>query len=416
MKNLLLKFIYRVLASYARKVISLHQPFVIAITGSVGKTSTKEAVYQVLHDKYGELVRKNYGNLNAEIGIPLTILGYEKLPNKFMWPVFLFLARFRTKPKNYPKYLVLEMGVEHAGDIKYFCSIAKPDIAVITSTSPAHVVNFQSTEQYRDEKISIINCLKEDGKAILNHDDPSLSKINKDNIVSVGIDNEKSEYRAENIKLSLSGTDYRICKTGYKLSIKSKLLGNQMIYSQMFALSLADLMQMPLVEASKSLEKMTPLPGRMSVIEGKNNTVILDDTYNSNPASAKMAVSFLNNIDYPYRKVAIFGNMNELGQHEKASHLELAGFLKGKCDLAVFVGKNAGIMQETYGMKDSFAFATRNDLAVDLEKIVKKDDLILVKASQNNNFLEEIVKKLMKNPKDAGKMLVRQGSEWRGKK
>ncbi len=416
MKNIFLKIIYKVLASYARKVIAKHNPFVIAVTGSVGKTSTKEAIYQVLHDKYGEDVRKNYGNLNAEIGIPLTILGYESLPNKIMWPIFLLLAKFRTNPKIYPKYLVLEMGVEHLGDIKYFCSIVEPDIAVITSTSPAHVVNFQNVDKYREEKISIIGCLKEGGKAILNYDDPNLSKISNDNIISVGIENIKSQYRAESIQLSLLGTDYRICKTGYKLSVKSKLLGNQMVYAQMFSIALADLMKMPLVEASKSLEKMHPLPGRLNVVEGKNNTVILDDTYNSNPASAKMAVAFLNEVKYQHRKVAILGNMNELGEHEKDAHRELARFLIGKCDLAVFVGKNAGVMQEAYGMKDSFAFASRNDLAVDLQKIIKKDDLILVKASQNNNFLEEIVKKLMKNGADAGKMLVRQGSDWKGKK
>lgn len=416
MKQLFLKVIYKVLASYARKVILKHNPFVIAVTGSVGKTSTKEAIYQVLHDKFGEDVRKNYGNLNAEIGIPLTILGYEKLPNKFFWPIFLVLAKFKTNPKTYPKYLVLEMGVEHSGDIEYFCSIVKPDIAVITSTSPAHIVNFKSTEEYQAEKTSIINCLKGDGKAIVNLDDDVLSKLSGEEIVTISLDNKKASYWAENIKLSLKGTDYRICKAGYKISIKSKLLGNQMVYAQMFALAVADTMQIPLVEASKSLEKITPLPGRLNIVEGKDNTIIIDDTYNSNPASAKMAVSLLSVLEYPFRKVAILGSMNELGKLEVSSHQNVASFLKGKCDTAIFVGKNAGIMQEEFGKKNSFAFATRADLANDLGKIIHPDDLILVKASQNNNFLEEVVKKLMKNPKDAGKLLVRQGSEWKAKK
>jgi len=415
MKNIILKFIHRVLASYARKVISKNSPFVIAITGSVGKTSTKEAIFQILHDKYGDSVRKNYGNLNAEIGIPLTILGYEKLPNKFLWPIFLLLAGFKTNPKEYPKYLILEMGVEHLGDIKYFCSIVQPNIAVVTSTSPAHIVNFKDAEEYKNEKISIINCLEEGGKAIVNFDDPELAKLKGENITSIAIDNKEAQYRAENIKLALSGTEYRICKTGYKISIKSKLLGNQMVYAQTIALALADLMQMPLVEASKSLEKMMPLPGRLNLIEGKNNTVIIDDTYNANPASSKLAISLLDNLNYKYRKVAILGSMNELGSYEEGAHEEVAGFLKGKCDLAIFVGKNSSIMQKTYGEK-SLRFATRQELVKNLGKIIKKDDLILVKASQNNNFLEEVVKKLMNNPKDAGKLLVRQGSEWRGKK
>ena len=96
MKKIILKTIYRILAYYARKVINKKNPFIIAITGSVGKTSTKEAVFKVLHDKYGNDVRKNFGNLNAEIGIPLTILGYEKLPNKFLWPIFFAHKFFHT--------------------------------------------------------------------------------------------------------------------------------------------------------------------------------------------------------------------------------------------------------------------------------------------------------------------------------
>lgn len=416
MKNIFLKIIYKVLAHYARKVIKKHDPFVIAITGSVGKTSTKEAVYHILYDKYGNEVRKNYGNLNAEIGIPLTILGYQKLPNKFLWPLFLLLAWFRTNPKSYPKYLVLEMGVEYPGDIKYFSSIVRPNIAIITLTSPAHLVNFPNTDEYKKEKISIIDFLKENGKAIVNIDDPALSKLAGDSLVTVALNNKKASYWAESINLSLKGTDYRICKSGYKISIKSKLLGYQMIYVQMCAFALADLMEMPLVEVGKILEKMEPLPGRLNVIEGKNNTVIIDDTYNSNPASAKMAAVLLDSLRYSYRKVAILGSMNELGAEEDAAHKELANFLRGKCDLSIFVGRKAREMQETFGMKNSFAFASREDLLVDLDKIIERDDLILVKASQNNNFLEEVVKKLMKNPKESSKLLVRQGSEWKRKK
>lgn len=416
MKKIILKFIYRILAYYARKVIARKNPFIVAITGSVGKTSTKEAVFKVLHDKYGNDVRKNFGNLNAEIGIPLTVLGYEKLPNKFLWPIFLLFASFRTNPKEYPKYLVLEMGVEHANDIKYFCSIVKPDIAIITSTSPAHIVNFLNLEEYQLEKVSIIDCLKEGGRAIVNFDDDTLSKIKKDNVVSIAISNKSADYWAESIKLSLTGTEYRICKSGYKISIKSKLLGNQMVYAQMFALALADLMQMPLVEASKSLEKIASFPGRMKLIEGKKNTIIIDDTYNSNPASAKMAISLLDTIPYSYRKVVILGSMNELGEYEDEAHKEVAIFLKDKCDYAVFVGAKAAMMQESFGKKNSLIFENRQDLISKLDDVIKKDDLILIKASQNNNFLEEVVGELMKNPKDAKKMLVRQGSEWKSRK
>jgi len=415
MKNIYLKIIYKVLAFYAKKVIITHNPFVVAITGSVGKTSTKEAVYQVLHDKYGDSVRKNFGNLNAEIGIPLTILGYNKVPNKFIWPLFLLVAWLRTRVKNYPKYLVLEMGVEHSGDIEYFCSIVRPNIAIVTSTSAAHLANFKSEEQFQKEKISLIDHLKNDGKAIVNYDDANLAKIENENICSVAINNNTANYRAESIKLSLSGTEFRIVKTGHKISIKSRLLGNQMIYPQMFAFAVADIMGFSLIETGKSLERISPIPGRLNLIEGKDSITIIDDTYNSNPTSAKLAIDFLDQVDYKGRKVVILGNMNELGADEKKFHQQIAEYSKNKFEQVVFIGINSSIMQKECD-HNSLCFKTRKELIDNLDRILKSNDLVLVKASQNKNYLEEVVKEIMKDPSLAREQLVRQSKEWMSKK
>lgn len=415
MKKVFLKFIYLVLAFYARKLIVKHNPFVIAITGSVGKTSTKEAVFQVLRDKYGGSVRKNFGNLNAEIGIPLTILGYEKVPNKFAWPIFLLLAYFKTKAKNYPKYLILEMGVEHPGDINHFCCIVRPDIAIITGTSSAHTANFQDQREFEQEKISLLKHLKENGKAIVNYDDKELAKKSGENVFSIAIDNEKANYTAQNIKLALTGTEFRIINTGHKISVKSKLLGRQMIYSQLFAFAVADQLNFSLIETAKSLEKISPIPGRLNFIEGKDNISIIDDTYNSNPLSAKLAIDFLNEVPFQGRKVIILGSMNELGENEKLFHEKIAEYSKDKFDSVVFVGAHSIIMQQKHAGK-SHSFNTRKELILNLKDIIKPDDLVLVKASQNNNYLEEVVKALMKDPKSAKDKLVRQGKEWSGKK
>jgi len=415
MKNAYLKFIYKILAFYAKKLIQKHDPFVIAVTGSAGKTSAKEAIFQVLHDKYGDAVRKNYGNLNAEIGIPLTILGYEKVPNRFVWPFFLFLALFRLKVKRYPKYLILEMGVEHPGDIEYFCSIVRPNIAVVTSTSPAHTVNFKDVTEFQKEKISILDHLREKGIGVLNFDDSILKGIRDKKVLFVSIDDNKADYWAESVKLSLEGTEFRIAKTGKKISIKSKLLGKQMIYPQLIAFAVADTMGISLIETAKSLEKISSVPGRLSLIEGKNNTMIIDDTYNSNPASAQLAIDFLNEISFNGRKIAILGNMNELGSEEKFHHEKIAGYSKNKFDQVVFVGQNASLMQKN-NPDNSISFKTRKELLEKLDNIVKPGDLILIKASQNGNFLEEAVKKLMKDPELAKEKLVRQSREWAGRK
>lgn len=417
MKNLYLKIIYKILASYARKVIRKHNPTIIAVTGSVGKTSTKEAIYQVLSDEYPGEVRKNYGNLNAEIGVPLTILGYEKLPNKFLWPIFLILAWFKTSPREYPEYLILEMGIEKTGDMKYLTSIAKPDYAVITSTAPAHIVYFKDVESYQNEKLSIIDFLKESGKAIVNFDDPILNKRRDDNVVSFAIE-ELADYIATDIKTSLRGTDFRVVCTGYKVAVKSKLLGKHLIYSQLAAFAIADLVGVSRLKIGKSLEKIKPIPGRMNLIDGKKNTVIIDDTYNScNPSSVKAAVNLLSSLDYDSRKVVIIGSMNELGKNSKAAHEEVGEYLKDKCDMAIFVGPNATLMARAYGdKKSSLVFLDRRALIKELPNVLNENDLILIKASQNGNYFEEVTKAWMKNPKDAEKLLVRQGKFWKNKK
>jgi UDP-N-acetylmuramoyl-tripeptide--D-alanyl-D-alanine ligase len=418
MKNMILKFVYWLLAKYARKVINLHRPFVIAVTGSVGKSSTKEAIFQVLHDNFGSEVRKNYGNLNAEIGIPLTILGYDRVPSKILWPVFLILAYFRTFQKKYPKYIVLEMGVEHPGDLQYFSTIVKPDIGVITAISAVHSANFGGIEGLVKEKLSMINIVKDHGKVIINNDLVSLGSLENDSkeIITIGVDSKMSTYRAESINLGLDGTDYRIITTGQKIAIKTSLIGKQFVYAQLIAFAIGQIFDIQSLKIKQSLEKIKPINGRLRLIEGKNGITILDDTYNADPLGVKAALDVLSLIKYSGRKVVIIGNMNELGKMEKEKHEEIATYAKGKCDLAIFAGPNAKLMAKSFGDSSVLSYDSRKTLENDLEKIIKPKDLILVKASQNKNYFEEITKKIMLKPDLAPDLLVRQGSFWRFKK
>lgn len=417
MKNIFLKFIYFLLANFARRVIKRHRPFVIGITGSVGKTSAKEAIYQVLADEFGAEVAKTPGNLNAEIGIPLTILGFDSVPNKFFWIFFLAIAYIRSYRRNYPKYLVLEIGVEHPGDIQYFSTIIQPSIGVITSVSPAHLANFRSEKALQEEKISLKDIIAPEGKMFLNIDDPVLSNVRNDRTVTVGILNRQADYRADTIQMTLQGTEYRIETTGQKIAVKSKLIGKQLIYSQLFAFAIGQSLGIQSLKIKKSLEKLTPVNGRMRIIEGKNNIVIIDDSYNANPSSMKAALETLSQIKYSGRKVAILGNMNELGSIEKQAHFEIGKFAYGKCDLAVFVTPNAEVMADGYNDKQTvLTFNNRSLLLKSIDGIIKPNDLILIKASQNKNFFEEIVKYLMKNPENASGLLVRQDGNWLYKK
>lgn len=422
MKKFVLNVIQRILANLAKRVILRFNPFVIAVTGSVGKSSTKEAIYRVMRDHFGEEVRKNYGNFNTEIGLPLAILGYEKLPAKILWPLLLLkITWVANNLKSYPKYLVLEMGIDKPGDMQYLASIAKPDIAIITSIaadsiSTAHVANFNNLESYQREKMAIIRYLKPQGKVIVNADDDLLAKQKIDNVIKVGVKNRRADYRAEVISLSLSSIEYRISCTGHKISIKSNILGQQIVYSALFAFAVADTLKIPLINVGKTLEKIKTLPGRMNLIEGRDNTLIIDDTYNANPISVKAALDFLSEIDYSHRRVVILGNMNELGEKESEAHRDIGKYARGKCDLALFVGPNAKAMAEGYGAQSAKIYASREEVIKSLPELINKDDLILIKASQGNNYFEEIVKKLMKEPDQAPKLLVRQGKGWRRKR
>jgi UDP-N-acetylmuramoyl-tripeptide--D-alanyl-D-alanine ligase len=416
MKNSILKFVYYVLAILARKVIATHKPFVVGITGSVGKSSTKEAIYQVMSDKFGDQVRKNFGNLNAEIGIPLTILGYDKLPNKFMWPCFLIQAYFRSLEKNYPKYLVLEMGVEHPGDIEYFGTIVKLDIGVITSTAPVHLANFPDHEALKDEKRNLSKIIKNGGSLIINIDDEGLKKLrNEENALTYSVDNTNAMFRAHNLVTSKEGTEFRIETVGQKITIKSKMLGRQTVYANLAAFVVGQCFEVQSLKIKSSLEKLVPVIGRMNLLQGKNGILIIDDTYNASPAAVLAALDVLANFSEKRRKVFVMGNMNELGSLDARAHLDVAEYAKGKCDLALFGGPNSVKMAETFG-KNAVAFSDRFDLISNLDKYLLSQDLVLVKASQNNNYYEEVVKELLRNPADAQNILVRQSAFWLKKK
>lgn len=417
MKKFLLKIIYKILARYARNVIDKHKPFVIAITGSVGKSSTKEAISKLMKDQFGKEVRANYGNLNAHIGIPLTILGYNQVPNVFFWPIFLILAWFRTQTKSYPKYLILEMGIDFPGDMDDFLSIVKPNIVVVTTLGGAHLENFASLAEYQAEKLKLIESLDETGRAIVNIDDPDLAKLKGKNIIGISLSKMDADYRTESCRVSLNGTEYRLVTTGQKISIKSKVLGKHFIYGQLFAFAIANYFKINFLKTKKSLEEILPYHGRMNVLPGKMGITIIDDTYNANPSSVRAALDTLNEIEYSGRKIAILGNMNELGKIEKEAHIDVAKYAEDKFDLVVFVGRNSEIMYDhATNQEKTRKFSSRQELLSSIEELVDDRDLILVKASQNGNYFEEIVKYLLKDKDNASNLLVRQSKYWMSKK
>lgn len=416
-KKFILQIIYRRLAYIARKVVKKYQPKVIAITGSVGKTSSKEAIAFILKQKFGEEVRCTSGNLNAEIGVPLTILGYNDQPKKYEWPLFLFKISKHLKEKKYPKYLIIEMGVERSGDIDYFCSIVKPDIAVITAATAAHIANFTSLEQMQKEKIKLSEFVEEDN-LFFNADDKFLKNHLKGGH-GYSISDSKLNIYASDIDTDIEGNKYLLHLGGEKIFVKNKLIGKQMIYADMAAAAVCYKLLGKCDDIIKSLNLRKPFLGRMNLLKGKKGIKIIDDTYNANPESVKAAALCLNEIKYFGRKVMILGDMNELGKSEKLFHKEVARHLNNfkNIDLFVFAGKNAKLMSiEIDSRHNVLVYKNRKELDRNILSIVKKNDLVLIKASQNNNYFEENVKILLDETIDPKENLVRQSESWLVKK
>lgn len=389
---------------------------VIAITGSVGKTTTKEAIFSVLKKEYNDQVRVSHGNLNTELGLPLAVLGYNKLPSKLLWPALLIFAWVRSKSSKYPRYLVLEMGVDKPNDMEYFMSFVKPDVSIITALSSAHLGNFKTLKEYREEKLKLFKNTRDNGAKIYNGDDEYFTKNPIPDGCEFSKKNKQSDCFASNIEISINGTKYDVNCANEKISIKNKIIGKHLIYSQLAAVSVGKYLKISKERIESALCSLKPIPGRMNFLRGKKNVQIIDDTYNSSPGAVKSALDTIDEIENENRKVAILGNMNELGKFEKPLHEEIGAYAKGKVDLAVFVGENADIMAKGYGAGKFLKFSNRDELVDRLSQIIKSNDIVLIKASQNNNYFEEVVKTMLDGSIDPDKVLVRQEKFWMKKK
>lgn len=416
MKKLILKIIYRILRDSAKRVIGRNNPKIIAITGTVGKTSAKEAICATLREKYVDDVFATAGNLNTEIGVPLTVLGYKNQPSAIAWPFVLLVMWVRSFYIKCPKYLILELAVDRPGDMDYFGGFINPDIGVITAITPVHMANFKGIEELRLEKRKLFSMLKKNGTIIYNIDDKNIGSFKSENVCGYSVLKSVDIY-ATNLLINRNGNNYTLNLGKRAHEIKSKLIGTQMVSSQLAGASVGWKLGIEDNLIVKALKEQKPLPGRMNLIEGKDEITIIDDTYNASPASVKAALDVLANIKSFGRRVAILGNMNELGSIEKDAHREAAKYARGKVDFAIFVGQNAKVMFEEFNdTKPSIAFNSRIEAESALEKLLLNNDLVLIKASQNGNYFEEIVKKLMKNPKESDKILVRQSKYWLHKK
>ena len=423
MKNLL----FLILKYQTRLILKKYRPLVIGITGSVGKTSTKEAIFAVLRRKFN--VRENHKNYNNEVGLPLTVIG-AATGNKsvFKWlNVFINACRLIIKKDSaYPKMLVLEMGADKTGDIEYLTGMAPCDIGVVTAVSKVHLEFFGSLENVIQEKQKIVTHLKESHLAVLNSDDPNvlgMRTLTKAKVKTFGF-SESADFRATDIRLSQKGgqfgTSFKLHTNGTVLPVfLTNALGPAQVEAALAALAVASSFGINLVEIVEDLSKFKAPPGRTNLLKGIKNTMLIDDSYNASPASSLVALEILKDLPGPpiNKKIAVFGEMLELGSYTETGHLEVGqkAAMAG-VDLLVGVGEKArdiirGAIQAGLAEDKTFYFDNNHDAGIFVQNKIKEGDLVLIKGSQGAR-MEQIVKELMAEPLKAEDLLVRQTAEW----
>lgn len=426
-KQFFKKGIVFVLQLEAKLVLRKYKPKIIAVVGSVGKTSTKDVLYSVLSTSF--FVRKSEKSFNSEIGIPLTILGCQNAwLNPFMWLKNLLKGLTLIILKNnYPTWLILEVGADRPGDIKAIAEWLKPDIVVITRfpSVPVHVEYFSSPEELVKEKESIISSLTKNGVLVLNGDDVAVRSLAQKykNVTSklfgCGKGNyvTASHYRILYKQKAPTGFQFRIHYDGTSIPISVEgVLGKHHIYPLLAGFTIGIMQEINVVTIEKALSCHQAPPGRMRILSGIKGTTIIDDSYNSSPVATEEALATLGEIKTEGKKVAVLGDMLELGQYSVEEHKKIGKKAVDVCELLLTVGPRARhIAQEAIsnGMNKNnvFQYDDARNAGKELETKLTEGDVILIKGSQGVRT-EHTVEEIMRYPMQKGELLVRQDKAW----
>ncbi len=421
------RLLQQALAKAARRIIVTRKPEVIAITGSVGKTTTKDAVAAVLSSRFA--VRATHKNYNNEIGLPLTVIGAAS-PGRslFGWRRVLADARKIAADRQapYPEMLVLEMGIDHPGDMSALVAIAPPARAVITRLGTAHAEFFGSVADLHAEKLKLAEALGPDGVFVLNYEDERLRAAgsqSKARTLTYGF-SRQADVCAENISLHVSddpGVSFKLVYDGSAVPVSIPgLISRPGILAALAAAAVGFSYGLNAIEIAQALQTFQTPAGRMRLLAGSYDGFLIDDSYNSSPEAVRESLDTVAEIDQTQYAESwiVLGDMRELGAESRRAHHEIGEYVASKgFDHLITVGAEASLIAEEArkkGMKTEqiIGFADAASAAEYLFEKVRQHDLVLVKGSQAVR-LEKIVKRLMKEPKHAEKLLVRQGKEWR---
>lgn len=360
------------LASYYKAKCNIPS---VAVTGSVGKTTTKDMIAGVLSVKYKTL--KTPGNFNNQIGLPLTIFKLEKDDEA----------------------AVLEMGMNHAGEIKHLVGIAKPDIAVITNIGMSHIENLGSREGIFKAKMEVASLFTDKNVLVVNGDDDFLAGVKGSvnyKVVNYGL-NETNDVYAENIRDNgVGGVTFDVVAENTKTEINIPVAGRYNVYNALAAISVGMLYGISPAAAAEGIKKTDFTEMRMSISEVKGMTLI-NDCYNASPASISAALEVLASVRCE-RRIAVLGDVMEIGDFAKDALYSIGSdVVKNKIDLLVTAGDNSAYIAsgaKDFGLDNIKSFAKTLEAAEYVKNIVKSGDAVLIKASRGMHF-EDIYKAII---------------------
>lgn len=389
----------------------------VVVAGSVGKTSTKMAIATMLGQKYR--VRVHEGNHNTELSAPLAILGVpypEDIKSVSQWRKVFRAAQLRIAQPSDVDVIIQELGADHPGDIARFGSYLRPDIAVITSVTAEHMEYFQTMDAVAREELAAANFSK---FALINRDDIEgqyAGYLTNPNVQTYGTSNAAEYYFESQTFAPSQGHQGMFYAQEFPQPISAtvKVLGEHNLRPPVAAAVVGIKLGLSPAEISTGLSKLVPVAGRMQLLPGMKDSMIIDDTYNSSPLAAENAIRTFLGIDAPQR-IAILGSMNELGTISAEEHAKIGHMLHpDDVDWVITVGEEANKSLASAAHSNGCqvkSFLNSVEAGAFAHSILKPGALVLAKGSQGGIFIEEAVKVLLRRPED-NRLLVRQSSAW----
>ncbi|MBX4209585.1 hypothetical protein KW799_02765 [Candidatus Parcubacteria bacterium] len=435
MRSFFKKIVISILTLEARVALKRHKPSVIAITGNVGKTSTKDAIYAVVSHAYGAgAVRKSEKSFNSEFGLPLAILGLETAWSSPSGWLRNLRQGFRAAffGANFPEWLVLEVGADHPGDIRNASRWLHPDVVVLTRMSdiPVHVEYFKDAEEVLREKMFLAHALKPGGTIVVNADDPHFERAVRDIAAAKAFYGAKKGIDAEIVSSEISYDGEALpLPVGQNVVVRMNRLGKEKEAEISLAGVLGDHLAYPIAAAcavAGVLDIASAVPaafrdfespkGRMRILPGANSSAIIDDSYNSSPLASAEALKTMAKLSLKGKKVAILGDMKELGASAEKAHRDIGRLAADALHTLAVVGDMAefiatGAIEAGMAADRVMHFESSLAAGAAIRDIIRAGDAVLVKGSQSMR-MEQASKALLADPEKAADLLVRQEKEW----